>query len=254
LAWRLLLALPCFVGVLWWVHRREPRPVTRHDLVLVACWGIIGFQVASWVNFLGLERIGAGLERILLFIYPVLVVLFTAVRDHQRPRAEVLLAALITWVGIVIAWWHHVRLGDADPWGVGLVVASALIYAVYMTGSERVIQRVGSQRAMALGMIAAAGGMTLQAWGTTGIPWPTPAVLGWSAVLAIGCTVMPIICQAAALGTLGAARLAVVSTIGPVGTLGVAWLALGENPGVGGLVGAALCLAGGTWCGLAGRR
>jgi drug/metabolite transporter (DMT)-like permease len=253
LAWRLLLALPCFALVLLWVARRDPRPVGRGDLLAAAAWGIVGFHVASWINFLGLERIGAGLERIILFIYPALVVGLSALRDGRRPAPGLLAAAAVTWVGIIVAWWHHARLGDADPLGVALVAASAVVFAGFMTGSEAMIHRVGSQRAMAVGMVAAAGGMTAQALLTSGIPLPTPAGFGWALVLALACTVAPVVLQAAALGTLGAARLAVVSTVGPVGTLLVAWAALGEDPGALGALGAAITIAGGAWCGLAGK-
>jgi|TARA_B110000037_G_scaffold223099_1_gene302070 drug/metabolite transporter (DMT)-like permease len=42
-------------------------------------FGFVGYYLASYFDFLGLKYIKAGLERIILFIYPTLVLLISKI-------------------------------------------------------------------------------------------------------------------------------------------------------------------------------
>jgi len=77
---RTSMSLPVFAAVLWWTNRRAQHRLTARDWRSLALLGFFGWYLASWLDFKGLEHISAGLERIVLFSYPVMVVLATAIR------------------------------------------------------------------------------------------------------------------------------------------------------------------------------
>ncbi len=80
LALRMLYAAPFFAAMAWWAARR-PRstpPFTRDDWKQLALLGFIGYYLASLLDFMGLQYITAALERLVLFLYPTMVVVLSA--------------------------------------------------------------------------------------------------------------------------------------------------------------------------------
>ncbi|MGE8591827.1 MAG: EamA family transporter, partial [Alcaligenes sp.] len=83
IGFRMLLSLPFFLAIALWqvrkVRRGElPALTGRQKLELVGL-GFIGYYLASLLDFIGLEYISAGLERLILFLSPTFVLLFSAV-------------------------------------------------------------------------------------------------------------------------------------------------------------------------------
>ena len=56
----------------------RPRALTRRELGIVAWLGFSGYYLASIFDMVGLSYLSAGTERLILFTYPTLVVLFSA--------------------------------------------------------------------------------------------------------------------------------------------------------------------------------
>jgi len=77
LAMRMLLSLPLFLGALIFTVLREKNAVkmTTKDYGLIALAGLLGYYLASLFDFMGLQYITAGLERLILFTYPSIVLL-----------------------------------------------------------------------------------------------------------------------------------------------------------------------------------
>ena len=74
---RLLFSAPFFVLMALW-SKREAAPLSRRQWLGVAVLGFSGYYLASYLDFLGLTYITAGLERLILFLHPTIVVLFSA--------------------------------------------------------------------------------------------------------------------------------------------------------------------------------
>lgn len=255
--WRMLFAAPCFALIAWHLGRsrnRESQPITRCDLLTIAAWGLLGYHLASWLDFEGLMRIGAGLERTLLFLYPTLVVAWIHLRDRRRPAPSLIAAVAVTYLGVVLAWSGHAEVGTADVVGVLFVLGSATCFAGFLIGTEPLMRRFGG-RMLPIAMIGSTIGMVTQCLLTrpiAALAVPSQA-LAWIAVLAIACTVVPVLLQSMAQQRLGLSRMTVVTTIGPVATLILAWALLGEDPGLTGWIGSLVTVAGAAWAGLAKR-
>ena len=89
LFYRMIFAFP----FLLWIAFREERKegvarITKREWVSVISMGIVGYYLASFFDFVGLQFITAGLERIILFIYPTLVVLLSYIFLKTKIRGK----------------------------------------------------------------------------------------------------------------------------------------------------------------------
>lgn len=242
---RMAASLPCFALVAWWSARRE-GPLARGDTIRLLLLGVLGYHLASWLDFAGLHHIDAPLERVVLFIYPTIVVAVGVWRGRTAVTGRLIVALLATYGGIVATWGDRLRFGHGSALGVALVGASAVIFAVYMVLSEDLIRRVGGVRAMATAMLG--GCATTIAHAAIAAPasgWaPNATVVGCGLLLALTATVIPVLLAGIATARLGASRAALVACVAPAATALISWAVVGEHLGALGWIGIALTTAG----------
>ena len=249
LALRMAFSLPFFALLGWIGTRRASTRLTRRDGVWLFGLGLLGYYLASYLDFLGLCYISAGLERLILFVYPTLVVLLSALWLGQPLTRRMLGALALCYAGIALVVAHDLRLANtARDFALGgvLVFGSALSYALYLLGNGRVVGRLGALRVTALASLVACGlgiGQFLLLRPPTALVQPGP-VLGLALTMALFSTVLPVWGVAEAIRRLGPGLVALTSSLGPIVTLLLAWLLLDEAWGVAQLTGAALVIAG----------
>jgi len=216
--------------------------------VRVLVIGVLGYYAASFLDFLGLQYVSAGLERLILYLTPTLVVLLSAVFLGRRITRRDVLALLLAYGGIVVTFAHDVSLKGAKvPLGAALVLGSAVSYASYLVVSGQAVRRLGALRLTAWAMCVAtfcclAQFAVLRPWSRL-VEQPLP-VYGWSVANALFATVLPVFATMMAVERIGASRAALAAAIGPVTTIGLAYLALDEPVTAIQIAGAVLVLAG----------
>lgn len=248
LALRMSLSLPFFLWVAW-RSSAAAAPLSRADGWRLLGLGLLGYYGASILDFLGLQYISAGLERLILFVYPTLTVLLGVLFQGQRVGRREWLAILLCYLGIASAFLHDLgQAGDArEIWlGSAYVFASALCYATYLAGSAPMIARLGAARFTALAMLASTASTLLhfaieQPWSALIQPAPVYAI---GAAMALFATVLPVFAQSGAIRHLGSSRAALIGTLGPILTIGLGWLVLDEACSLPQLAGAALVVLG----------
>jgi len=219
---RMALALPFFAGAAWWLRGRGPR-LTAHDWAAVAALGFVGYYMASFLDFIGLQYVGAGLGRLILFLYPTLVVLLSMLFLRKRPSRRELAALAMSYAGIALVVstrFGHSAQGSFFLLGVLLVFGSALCYAIYLVAGSQMVQRIGSMRFTAYTMIvstvpAVAQFFVLEPMSSLHLPAP---VWGYAVLIATLCTVLPVFLVAEALKRIGANHFALIGAAGPVTT------------------------------------
>ena len=248
LALRMLYSLPLFLLMGLAAARRAAAPITAAEWRALALLGVLGYYLASYLDFLGLQYISAALERVILFTYPTMVVLFTAWRERRAPSRSTWLALLLCYAGVALVVAHDLRGGGRGVMvGSLLVFASAVSYAVYLLRAGPLLVRLGSARVAAWGttiacLLALAQFMLLRPLASiVAQPWQVQ-VLGVS--MAVFATVLPVWLVTVAMRQLGAGPTAMIGSLGPVITLLLAWLLLGEALGALQLLGAALVIYG----------
>jgi drug/metabolite transporter (DMT)-like permease len=248
LALRMIFSLPFFLAAAAWVGRDAARaPIARRDAWAILVLGFVGYYFASFVDFLGLQYISAGLGRLILFVYPTLVVILSAAFLHKRPSARELVALGVTYAGIALVMANAAKGANRDlALGAALCFASAAGYAVYLVASSQVVQRVGSMRFTAYAMSVASGFciaqfLLLRPLSALSMPGQVYALAVAMALLA---TVLPVFITSEALRRIGANQVALFGALGPVTTLFFGWMGLDEVMTPVQLAGAALVLAG----------
>src|SRR5262245_54307415 len=162
LALRMAFAAPFFAGVALWSGRSgNTAALTRRDFWQVVALGLLSYYAASFLDFLALQYISAGLGRLLLFLYPTIVVLLSAAFLKRPMTARELVALVLTYAGLALVLLQSVA--GRQVWlGAALALASSVCYAVYLVAGAQVIARVGSVRFTAYAMVAATLACLLQ--------------------------------------------------------------------------------------------
>lgn len=178
--------------------------------------GVGGYGAMSGFYFWALEYLTAGLVAILLYTFPAFVVGTTLVTNPGRINRSLLLALSLALGGVALI--VGADPAGADPRGVLIMLGSALIYAGYVMGSERVLESADPEVLTAYVLPASGTGFVLYgiATGAVTIPGAT-ATTAWGALLALGLvsTAGPILALYAGLRRIGASRTSIVSTAEP---------------------------------------
>ncbi|MGE5385591.1 MAG: DMT family transporter [Betaproteobacteria bacterium] len=244
---RMGISLPLFLGI-WLLSRGEAPPLTWGDRGRLLVMGLLGFYGASIFDFLGLQYITAGLERLILFTYPTLTVLIGVFFQGKAFTARKGWSMALCYGGIALAFLHDLRFGQADAvvLGSALVFISSVCYAGYLSGSEGLIRRLGATRFTTLAMLVSSAGIFLHfalTHSLVSLEQPLP-VYGWSIAMAVFSTVAPVYALSEAIRRIGAGRTAMTSMLGPLLTIFFGWWLLGEAISLEQMIGAVLVVAG----------
>ncbi|MDR2219807.1 MAG: DMT family transporter [Methylobacillus sp.] len=248
LALRMAFSVPVFIGVALWAAWRHETPLTKREHLLVIALGIIGYYLSSLFDFLGLQYISAGLERLILFLYPTMTVVLLALLYRQAIVRKVQIAIALSYGGIALVFVHDAGLqGENTMLGASLVFLSTLTYSLYLVGAGHAIARIGTTRFTSYAMIIASLACVLQFLFThpTHIALELPARVYWLALaMAAFSTVLPVFMLSWAIRHIGTGNASLVSSLGPASTIFMAWLFLGEHVTLLQIIGSILVLAG----------
>ncbi|QCI13152.1 DMT family transporter [Pseudomonas putida] len=248
LALRMGLSLPLFAWLVWFSRGQSSTPLGLGDGLRVALLGLLGYYLASLFDFYGLQYISAGLERLILFTYPTLVLIFQAIALRERPSSRTLGAMGLCYLGLGIAFVHDLSvsgMGHQVVLGSLWVFASAVTYALYYSGTGMMLKRMGSMRLA--GLCGAASSVMVLAHYLVVAPvgqlWQLPGAVWLNAgLMAVFSTVLPIYWVALAIQRMGPTQTAAVGNLGPVLTVLASWAILSEDISIYQLLGLAVVL------------
>lgn len=253
---RLLFALPFYLVSLAFQSRKDVVSLNYKDWFWLIFMGLIGFYVSAWLDFSGLKYVPAAIERLILFIYPSIVLLVTALVFKQKINNYQYIALLLTYCGIALAvgeeaWRNSANvtpLSNSDFWkGALLVFGCALTYSLYILIGGRIIQRLGAIRVTNWAMIFATIGIVTHFL----LYYEIKDLFRFShnlyltiLIMAFIATVLPSYLLSWSIRQIGSDNAAIVNCVGPVSTLLQAFFFLGEPITVIQLVGTAFVLWG----------
>ncbi len=246
--YRMLFALPLFVGLAWWAGRGKPA-LTRRDLAVVTGLGFSGYYLASFLDFAGLQYISASLERLILYLNPTLVLAMGVLLHRQRTAPRQLLALAVSYAGVLLVFGHEIRLiGPDTVLGAALVFGSAMAYAVYLVFSGKEVGRLGALRLTGWATAVACVFCIAQflVLRPLSAAWVAPEVIGLSLLNATLCTFAPVVMVMMAIERVGATVTAQTGMIGPISTIAMGVAVLGE-PLNGWIAAGTLLVLSGVW-------
>jgi drug/metabolite transporter (DMT)-like permease len=244
--YRMLFALPLFLGLAWWASRGKPS-LSRRDWAGIAGLGFTGYYLASFLDFWGLQYISASLERLILYLNPTIVLVLGWVLYQRRIGALQALAMALSYAGVLLVFGHEADFSGANAaLGAALVFGSAVSYAIYLVYSGEMVKRLGSQRLVGLATTVACGLCLLQfvLLRPLSAALVAPEVIWLSVLNATLCTFAPVLMVMMAIERIGAGLASQTGMIGPMSTIAMGvWLL--DEPFNGWIVaGTALVVAG----------
>lgn len=249
LALRMVFALPFYLAVAFFYSNRTSNiKFTNKQWLLVIAMGLTGYYLSSLFDFVGLQYISAGLERLILFLYPTFAVMLNAVFFKQKINKIQRVALALTYIGIGIAFFGELRLDNTNPnflLGSFFIFLCAVTFSIYLVGSGKLIPMVGATKFTAYAMTAAAMGVLSHYFiaGNTVHHFST-TLIGYGILLAIIATVIPTFLISNGLKKIGSNNVAIISSIGPVSTILQAHFILDEPLTISQIAGTMLVIAG----------
>ncbi|MFZ6870587.1 DMT family transporter [Undibacterium sp. Di27W] len=230
ICFRMAFSLPIFAAIaVWQMHKAGS--LSKADRWRLVALGLVGYYLSSFLDFLGLQYISAGLERLILFLTPSFVLLISAFFLKRAVSKLEWAALLVSYLGIVLVFFHDLKLGgEYVLLGSALVLGAAISYAIYLIQSGQLVQRLGSLRLVSYAMCvssAACIGQFFILRPASMLVQPL-AVYSLSIVNAIMCTVLPVFMTMIAVKRIGAATASQAGMIGPVSTLFLGAYFIGE--------------------------
>lgn len=233
---RLLFSLPIY---LWVALRYAPTfrgQLNSRQWIGIGFCGVLGYYVSSYLDLLGLEHVSAGLERIILYTYPAFVVLFSTML-LRKPISRTL-CMHIAWIycGLLLASYADLNGRPSASMseitkGSLFVLGAAILFALYVIGSEHYMRLISSSLFTALMMIAAGTAMVMHYAlfeSFAHLAELSSEIYLWCALTAIIFTVLPAFMMSAGVRIVGSATAGALGMIGPVATVGIAAAFLNE--------------------------
>ncbi len=230
---RMVFSFPFYVVIAFlYRNKKNEETVTNKDYLWVVAFGLVGYYLASYFDFVGLTYIKASLERIILFIYPTVVLLLNKI-FLKKPISNVQTGAiLLTYLGIIIAFGTEVSISGNDTYlGGFFIILSAITYASYLVGSGWLIPKFGVVKFTSYAMIISCFSVFIH-YGLTykgdifTLPWQV-YLLGF--LIAIFATVIPSYLVSASIKMINSSNFAVIAGFGPISTIVLAAIFLNEK-------------------------
>lgn len=250
LALRMVFSLPFYLGTAFVISSsKSNRKMSAREWVLLIILGLFGYYLSSLFDFIGLQYISAGLERLILFLYPSFAVLINAFFFRQKIKKAHVWALLLSYLGIGIAYFGELHVDTGNPnfyWGSFLIFLCSITYATYIAGSGYLIPKVGASKFTAYALLCSTAGVFIHFVIRGRYEALQLGVdLWWYGILlALVATVIPTFMLSFALKRIGANNVAIISSIGPVSTILQAHFFLDEPIFREQIIGTALVLVG----------
>jgi drug/metabolite transporter (DMT)-like permease len=235
LALRMIFSLPFFIVSAFAASKKSDNvKFSRSQWVKVALVGLLGYYVSSLLDFLGLQYVTAGIERLILFVYPTMVLLISSLVFKEKIKPIQWLAVMITYAGLIIAFFGEVDLSTTQQknfyLGAMLIFSCAITYAMYIVGSGRLMNSLGSAKFNSYAMSFACFGVLIHFFinSKQSLIGLESQVYVYSLLMAILSTVIPSYLVTEGIKRIGHDNAAIVGSVGPVSTIIQAYFFLQE--------------------------
>lgn len=112
------------------LFKKESFAITKKDLLPLISLGVL-FALSAQCLFWGYQFLAVGTAATILFLYPVFVALLMAILFKEKIPKISQLAICIAFLGVSLLYKGE-NGATLNPFGVGLLLMSALMYAIYI--------------------------------------------------------------------------------------------------------------------------
>jgi drug/metabolite transporter (DMT)-like permease len=231
---RMLFSAPFYLVILFVKNKNQSQvpKLTLKEWGWMLIIGIVGYYLAAFFDFWGLNYVTANVERLILFIYPTIVVVFSAFFFGHKINRIQYIALIVTYLGVAFAFIPDIQIGMQKDFvfGAFLIFLCAITYAMYIIGSGEMIPKVGTLRFTCYAMLISTVIVILHYLVTVGGGlWSYPTDAYWLAItMAIFTTVIPSFMISEGIKRIGSSNASIIASIGPIATIIMAYYVLHE--------------------------
>lgn len=232
---RMLICLPFLLVIGFFYERRHPKhgSIKWNDIFAVIALSFLGYYISSVFDFVGLVYVEASIERLIIFMYPTMVIILSAIYLKKKVQTRQIIAIMVAYVGILMAFGDKLMVKNTPEFWLGSVYIfiSALTYAIFITASEKLISRLGSVRFTTIATLTMTICIIAHALfaGKTNLNGLESRVIWSCTLMALLSTIAPIYMFNYAMARLGATNMSIISCLGPVFTLALSAGMLSEK-------------------------
>ncbi|SNR15897.1 DMT family transporter [Tenacibaculum jejuense] len=229
---RMIFSFPFYVFILISSSKKNTNSkISTKNFIWILFFGFVGYYLASLFDFIGLTYIKASLERVILFVYPTIVLLFNFLFLKEKISKQQLVATLVTYIGIAIAFGAEVSVSGSNVvLGGFFVLLSAITYASYLVGSGWLIPNIGVVRFTSHVMLVSCICVFIHyaIISETSIFSYSSEVYILGFLIAILATVIPSFLVSWSIKLISSSNFAILASLGPVSTIILAVIFLDE--------------------------
>jgi len=257
MALRLGFSLPFYIAILWLILNQQKTKVEYpglnkgRNLMIAGLLGVLGYYICAYLDITALKFVTAQLERLILFTYPVFVVILSAIFLGFRPSTPSILGIVIGYAGIIVIFMNGDITQGENLWlGTVMLLLCAICFAGFQLMAKPMISRLGSTAFTCCAMIMA--GIVIFSHlilknlveGTLGLPDLPLRIWLLGGALALFSTLIPSFLVNIAIHRIGPQATAMLGLLSPVATIIFAIFWLGEPFGRYDAIGTLMTLVG----------
>lgn len=232
---RMVFSLPFYLIAAWLGTKKEDKTrLSYKQLGWIILLGIFGYYLSSLFDFIGLQYVSAGLERLILFLYPTFAVLLNTFLFKVALKRIQIIALSLSYAGIGIAYFAEIKTDFTIPgfyYGSFMIFLCAITYSFYLVGTGKLVQAAGATRYTAYAMLAASAGVFIHFMLTRSVTdiHFSSTLIYYAIALALVATVIPSFLMSAGMKRIGSNNVSIITSVGPVSTIIQAYFLLGEK-------------------------
>lgn len=246
IGWRMSFVLPLYLIIIWYRYPKlKAYAFPLKNWAWIGLLGCTGYYLAAYLDFSGLQYISAGLERVVVFLYPTFVVLINMLRERKWCSPRVMGSLMLSYFGVIIVYSADLdSFGPDQSKGAMLVLVSAFVFGLYVVYADVWMKRVRSVDFTSVAMVAASILTLSHAWSVYGVemlkyPMEFYAI---AACLGFFCTFVPSYMISYGIKQVGSNQASIFACLGPAFTILVAYFTLGESFGLWEMLGMAMTI------------
>ncbi|HEY9123327.1 MAG TPA: DMT family transporter [Bacteroidales bacterium] len=246
---RMMVALPFLLAFYFWYENKYPQKKAHwRDILQVIGISLIGYYLSGILDFIGLLYVEAAIERLILFLYPTMVLVLSILFLRKEAKLNQFIAMIVSYIGLLVAFADKLTMSNTSMFwfGVVLIVLSSFLYAIFLTLADKLIDRLGSIRFTTIACLTMTASIVIHAF-ITGkahfVGYPSQVYL-YSFIMGVFSTVVPVFMFNYAIEKLGSTNVSIISCAGPICTLMYSALLIDEPITLYQIVGTLIVMAG----------
>lgn len=221
---RMLFALPLVAMIGFFYEKKNATErVYWKDVVQVILISLLGYYISSLLDFTGLLYVEAAIERLILFLYPTMVIFLSAIFLKKKIFIHQVIAIIVAYSGLVLSFSDKLFIKNPTQFWYGaiLIILSSLTYAVFLVMSDDLIGRLGSVRFTNIALLTMSICIISHALftGKAKIEGYDHSVYINCLLMAVLSTVIPVYMFNYAIEQMGSSNVSIISCAGPICTL-----------------------------------